>query len=199
MARGCPGGVQNPPGPPPRCRLQNLRPNCGVTRAGRQCLPTQGDLPGKALLAFPSSTLPVGLLPALGLQAGPSPVPGDHPEGSQANLGDPGHRLNLGPGQRCEARTPVWAGGAGAASAAHLSNPQESLFQGCSRSSRQPPDRPARGARSYLPGAKGTWAGQVPPPPALPISSRRWGSSFWALAPGATSTMTSHLRGGGLA
>ena len=27
---------------------------------------------------------------------------------------------------------------------------------------------------------------QVPPPPALPIFSRRWGSSFWALAPGAT-------------
>lgn len=185
MARGCPGGVQNPPGPPPRCRLQNLRPNCGVTRAGRQCLPTQGDLPGKALLAFPSSTLPVGLLPALGLQAGPSPVPGDHPEGSQANLGDPGHRLNLGPGQRCEACTPVWAGGAGAASAAHLSNPQESLFQGCSRSSQQPPDWPARGARSYCQVRRAPGQDRCPlcPLSPYPPGAGALASGPWHLAP----------------
>ena len=60
--------------------------------------------------------------------------------------------------------------------AAHLSNPQEPLFQGCSSSSQQPPDWPARGARSHLLGVEGTWAGQVPPLPALPTFSRHWGS-----------------------
>ena len=151
--QGLPRGLRNPPSPPPRCWFQNLRPNCGATRAGRQCLPTQGDLPGKALLAFPSSTLPCWSPPRPGSPSRAFPHPWGPPWGFTGQSGDPGHRLNLGPGQRCEAHTPVWAEGAGAASAAHLPNPQEPLFQGCSRSSQQPPDRPAQGARSHLPGA----------------------------------------------